>query len=201
MKETKKILILEDDIIVGIDLQEVLIANGYTTTLVHNYEQALAEAKKFKPQLAICDINLGKGLTGIDFVKDVYISLPKLEIIYVTAFSNKQMMDEVATTNSLNYIVKPWNEEQIKVSVKMAFNYIEKKYSNEDLLKGLSLTEFKIIDLIAKQKKSKEIGELLFISDKTVRNHRYNIIKKLNIPNDNNSLLKWALIHMKDSNF
>jgi DNA-binding NarL/FixJ family response regulator len=201
MKESKKVLILEDDIIGGIDLQEVLIANGYTTSLVHNYEQALNEAKKFKPQLAICDINLGRGLTGIDFVKDVYINLPKLEIIYVTAFSNKQMMDEVATTNSLNYIVKPWNEEQIKVSVKMAFNYIEKKYSNEDLLKGLSLTEYKIIDLIAKQKKSKEIGELLFISDKTVRNHRYNIIKKLNIPNDNNSLLKWALTHMKESNF
>ena len=139
-------------------------------------------------------------MTGIDFVKDVYIILPKLEIIYVTAFSNKQMMDDVATTNSLNYIVKPWNEEQIKVSVKMAFNYIEKKYSKEDMLSGLSLTEYKIIDLIAKQKKSKEIGALLFISDKTVRNHRYNIIKKLDIPNDNNSLLKWALTHLNESN-
>ena len=197
MKDNK-ILILEDDIIVGIDLQEVLIANGYNTILVHNYENALIQAKFFKPNLAICDINLGKGLTGIDFVKDVYVLLPKLEIIYVSAFSNKQMMDEVAATNSLNYIVKPWNEDQIKVSVKMAFNYIEKKYSHEDLLSGLSLTEYKIIDLIAKQKKSKEIGALLFISDKTVRNHRYNIIKKLNIPNDNNSLLKWALTHMKE---
>lgn len=199
MKENK-ILILEDDIIVGIDLQEVLIANGYNTILVHNYESALAQAKIFKPNLAICDINLGKGLSGIDFVKDVYILLPKLEIIYVTAFSNKQMMDDVATTNSLNYIVKPWNEEQIKVSVKMAFNYIEKKYAKDDLLKGLSLTEYKIIDLISKQKKSKEISELLFISEKTVRNHRYNIIKKLNIPNDNNSLLKWALTHMNEVN-
>ena len=160
----------------------------------------LIQAKKFKPNLAICDINLGKGLTGIDFVKDVYIILPKLEIIYVSAFSNKQMMDEVSATNSLNYIVKPWNEDQIKVSVKMAFNYIDKKYSKEDLLSGLSLTEYKIIDLISKQKKSKEIGALLFISDKTVRNHRYNIIKKLNIPNDNNSLLKWALTHMKELN-
>ena len=197
MKDNK-ILILEDDIIVGIDLQEVLIANGYNIILVHNYENALIQAKKFKPNLAICDINLGKGLTGIDFVKDVYIILPKLEIIYVSAFSNKQMMDEVSATNSLNYIVKPWNEDQIKVSVKMAFNYIDKKYSKEDLLSGLSLTEYKIIDLISKQKKSKEIGALLFISDKTVRNHRYNIIKKLNIPNDNNSLLKWALTHMKE---
>ena len=40
MKDNK-ILILEDDIIVGIDLQEVLIANGYNTILVHNYENAL----------------------------------------------------------------------------------------------------------------------------------------------------------------
>jgi DNA-binding NarL/FixJ family response regulator len=139
-------------------------------------------------------------LTGIDFVKDVYVILPKLEIIYVTAFSSQQMMDDVSATNPLNYIVKPWNEEQIKVSVEMAFNYIDKKYSKEDLLSGLSLTEYKIIDLISKQKKSKEIGALLFISDKTVRNHRYNIIKKLNIPNDNNSLLKWALTHLKEPN-
>ena len=139
-------------------------------------------------------------MTGIDFVKDVYVILPKLEIIYVTAFSSQQMMDDVSATNPLNYIVKPWNEEQIKVSVDMAFNYIDKKYSKEDLLSGLSLTEYKIIDLISKQKKSKEIGALLFISDKTVRNHRYNIIKKLNIPNDNNSLLKWALTHLKEPN-
>ena len=106
MKDNK-ILILEDDIIVGIDLQEVLTAFGYNTILVHNYENALIQAKKFKPDLAICDIKLGNGLTGIDFVKDVYIILPKLEIIYVTAFSSQQMMDDISVTNPLNYIVKP----------------------------------------------------------------------------------------------
>ena len=67
-------------------------------------------------------------------------------------------------------------------------------------IQGLTRMENIILDLIAKQKKSKEIGEILFISDKTVRNHRYNIIKKLDIPNDNNSLLKWALTHLNDSN-
>jgi DNA-binding CsgD family transcriptional regulator len=36
---------------------------------------------------------------------------------------------------------------------------------------------------------------MLFIAEKTVRNHRYNIIKKLDLPNDNNSLLKWAITH------
>lgn len=69
----------------------------------------------------------------------------------------------------------------------------------EDKLSHLSLTEYKIIDLIAKHKKSKEIGEILFISEKTVRNHRYNIIKKLQIPRDNYSLLKWALTYLKSN--
>lgn len=193
----KRILILEDDQIVAIDLQELLQAAGYDTVIAHNYLEALEHAKKFKPNLAICDINLGSGFTGIDFVKDVYILLPKLEIIFVTAFSNKQIIEEVEATNPLNYIVKPWNEEQIKVTVKLAFSYIEKKHQSDTILKDLSLTEYKIIDLISKQKKSKEIAELLYISEKTVRNHRYNIIKKLNLPNDNNSLLKWAITNIK----
>lgn len=65
----------------------------------------------------------------------------------------------------------------------------------DSIVDCLSLSEYKILDLISKQKKSKEIADILFIAEKTVRNHRYNIIKKLNLPNDNNSLLKWAITH------
>ena len=54
------------------------------------------------------------------------------------------------------------------------------------------------MDLISKKKKSKEIADILFIAEKTVRNHRYNIIKKLQLPNDNNSLVKWAMMHLRD---
>jgi two-component SAPR family response regulator len=118
----QRILILEDDQIVAIDLQELLQAAGYETEFAFSYDEALEKSKKFKPDLAICDINLGEGNSGINFVKDVYIVLPKLEIIYVTAFSNKQIIDDAESTNPINYIVKPWNEEQIKVTVKMAFN-------------------------------------------------------------------------------
>jgi DNA-binding CsgD family transcriptional regulator len=54
-----------------------------------------------------------------------------------------------------------------------------------------------ILGLIAQQKKSKEIAYILHVSEKTIRNHRYNIKKKLNLPNENNSLLKWAVSHFK----
>ena len=61
--------------------------------------------------------------------------------------------------------------------------------------KNLTATESRILSLIAQQKNSKEIAELLFVSEKTIRNHRYNIKKKLDLPKENNSLLKWAILN------
>jgi len=63
--------------------------------------------------------------------------------------------------------------------------------------KNFTATESKILQLIAQQKKSKEIAKILFVSEKTIRNHRYNIKKKLDMPKENNSLLKWALVEYK----
>jgi DNA-binding CsgD family transcriptional regulator len=54
------------------------------------------------------------------------------------------------------------------------------------------MSEYKILKLIAKQMSSKEIAASLFVSEKTVKNHRHNIIQKLNLTNEKNSLLKWA---------
>jgi DNA-binding CsgD family transcriptional regulator len=64
-------------------------------------------------------------------------------------------------------------------------------------ISGLTRMENIILDLIAKQKKSKEIANLLYLSEKTIRNHRYNIKKKLDLPNENNSLSRWAVMSFK----
>ena len=53
--------------------------------------------------------------------------------------------------------------------------------------------EAKILELIAKQKTTKAIAELLFMSEKTVEGHRANIIAKLNLPQEKNALMKWAI--------
>jgi len=63
--------------------------------------------------------------------------------------------------------------------------------------KKLTATESRVLQLIAEQKKSKEIAEILFVSEKTIRNHRYNIKKKLDLPKENNSLLKWAILNFQ----
>ena len=189
----RKILILEDELIVGLDLQEILIQEGYKTNLVHSFDEGMLELTTFNPQLVLCDINLNGKANGIDFAKDVNKLYPFTEVIFITSYTSVKYTEEADQTSPLDYIVKPWNEEQIKVALRRAFKYIDSKKDNMNLMGELSPAEYRILSLIAEQKTSKEIGEELFIAEKTVRNHRYNISKKLNLENTNNNLLKWAI--------
>jgi DNA-binding NarL/FixJ family response regulator len=189
----RKILILEDELIVGLDLQEILLQQGYKTNLVHSFDEGMLELTTFSPDLVLCDINLNGKNNGIDFAKEVNKLYPFSEIIFITSYTSVKYTEEADETSPMDYIVKPWNEEQIKVAIRRAFNYIDSKKDNMNLLGELSPAEYRILSLIAEQKTSKEIGEELFIAEKTVRNHRYNISKKLNLENTNNNLLKWAI--------
>jgi DNA-binding CsgD family transcriptional regulator len=77
----------------------------------------------------------------------------------------------------------------------MAFDHIHVVSEQHKILGDLTQAELKILELIAQNKKTKEIADLLFISEKTVKNHRYHISKKLNLSTENNSLLSFALSH------
>lgn len=193
--EEKRILILEDEIIVALDIKEILENLGYACRVFYAFEAALQAIDSFHPHLVICDINIGDGPSGIDFVRQAQNRISGLAVIYLTAFSDRQMVELAGKTHPLNYILKPWNDHQIRVSVEMAFDYIQLQPEQSKILAGLTHAELKILELIAQNKKSKEIADMLFISEKTVKNHRYHISKKLNLSSENNSLLSFALSH------
>ena len=190
----KRILIVEDEIIVALDIQEILEAFGFTCFACHRYADAMRVLMEQKPNLLICDINLGSAKTGIDFVREAKVIFPQLAVIYVSAFSDKQVAEEAASTGPINYLVKPWNENQLRISVDMAFEQISRSHKAAPAaLPDFTPMEKKILTYIGEEKKTKEIADLLFISEKTVKNHRYNMTKKLQLPNENNSLLLWVL--------
>jgi DNA-binding CsgD family transcriptional regulator len=73
--------------------------------------------------------------------------------------------------------------------------YLIKSNEKNVILENLTQHEVNILKLIARQKTSAEIANMLFISPKTVANHRSNIGKKLELSGEQNSLLKWAIEH------
>ena len=190
--KTKKILILEDEMLQALDLSEFLTTEGYITQIEDSFEKGLKAVRLFQPHLILCDINLKASKTGIDFAKEVNALFSGVELIFITAITKAEIILAAQDTDPLNYIVKPWKEDQIKVTIQIAFNYIEGKLEKNEIIEKLTMAEYKVVKLIAKQKSSKEIADILYISDKTVKNHRHNIIQKLNLSNEKNSLLKWA---------
>ena len=188
----KRILILEDEMLQALDLSELPSMEGYETQIADNYERGIQAIESFEPHLVMCDINLKANATGIDFAKEISKHYPQIQFIFITAITKSSIIEEAQQTDPLNYIVKPWKEDQIKVTVQMAFNYIATKQKNNSAIETLTLSEYKIVKLIAQQKSTKEIAAILFVSESTVKNHRHNIVQKLNLSNEKNSLLKWA---------
>ncbi len=76
-------------------------------------------------------------------------------------------------------------------------NFTKKMNSLKKALSSLTKSELNTIRLVAEEKSSKEIAELLFVTEKSVENYRSRICKKLEISGGSNSLYKWC-IHNKD---
>ena len=73
---------------------------------------------------------------------------------------------------------------------------IERKHEEiHEKLSSLSQKELKTLKLVSQKFSSKEIAELLFVSNKSVENYRSRICKKLMLDARNNSLLLWVLDH------
>ena len=91
------------------------------------------------------------------------------------------------------------NEKFIGSALEPYFNELneedKKKQELIDLIKTLSQSELKTLKLVSNNRSTKEIAELLFLSEKTIENYRSRICQKLNLPPRNNSLLMWVSEH------
>jgi DNA-binding NarL/FixJ family response regulator len=119
------------------------------------------------------------------------------EVIYITSYQSHQIISEAASTLPANYIIKPIDDAQLYAGVQLVISKIQ---SNQNLGKKkipiknkLQDNEYRIVQLIAQRKTTKEIAEALNLSPHTIKNHRHNICRKLGLEDKNNALLQWAL--------
>ncbi len=192
LPETIKILVLEDEFIIAQDIVEIISLIGYTTAKIANtYTEAEQITKDWIPDLVLLDINLESEKTGIDFLLKLQ-KRANINVIFISSIKDEETINQAKLTFPINYLFKPFDEKQLKLTLDLAINAISVKNTSVYLNK-LSHSEIKVVQYISRGHTSKEIAEILFVSEKTIRNHRYNISKKLNLSPEKNSLLKWAM--------
>jgi len=169
-----------------------------------NGKSALDLIRRLKPDVAIIDVQMPL-MDGFDVARIVKNENLPTKIIFLTMFNEESFVKKVFEIGVKGYILKESAvvdilkcidavvEDNFYISPQVSHFLISMNLKTKPSSKEeLTQSEKRILKLIGKGKSSKEIAEELFISYKTVENHRSNICKKLGITG-NSALLKYAL--------
>lgn len=126
-----RLLIVEDEIIVARYIKDILESFGYQVVACSSSgEEAVRLAKELHPDLALVDIVLKGSMDGIKTAHHLttFLGIP---VIYVTAYTDEDTLSRVKGTDCLGYLVKPFDDKDIYVTVELAMH----KRKNRKVLK------------------------------------------------------------------
>jgi len=110
IKSTKKkrILIVEDELIIANDIRGYLSDENYEiTSVVLTGEDAINMAKQNMPDLVIMDILLHGNINGIEAAEEIS-KIRKIPIIFVSAYSHEEIVKQILSDIDYEYILKPF---------------------------------------------------------------------------------------------
>jgi signal transduction histidine kinase len=126
----QKILIVEDEALIGLQIEEQLERFGYEIVSQVTYgEEVLEEVKKCHPDLIMMDINLKGEMTGIEAAHQVR-SFSNIPIIFLTAYGDKKMLEEAKQTSPHGFLTKPFRSQELNAAVELG---IIRHQTEEDL--------------------------------------------------------------------
>ncbi|MEA3553329.1 MAG: response regulator [Campylobacterota bacterium] len=121
-----KILIVEDETLVAMDLKNALEKLDFKiTSIVSTHKDIMKSIKNNEPDIIMMDIKLGEIKDGIEISKDIH-KTKNIPILYLTAFSDDETMERAFQANPIGYLIKPFKREDLKSTIQLAMYKINK---------------------------------------------------------------------------
>ena len=118
MLQNPRILIVEDEKIIALDIQFILESFGYQICgVVSSGEECIKKASQTHPDLILMDIKLKGSMDGICAAKQIQ-SHHNIPVIYLTAYGDKNSLRRVDKTKPFGYISKPFEETELQFKIK-----------------------------------------------------------------------------------
>jgi PAS domain S-box-containing protein len=117
----KRILVVEDETITAEDIKESLQDIGYIVlAVVSSGEEAIIKVEEDNPDLVLMDIMLSGKIDGIETAKQILLRF-NIPVVYLTAYSDKMILERAKITEPFGYILKPFNDRELHTNIEIAF--------------------------------------------------------------------------------
>ena len=204
----KRIIIVDDHDIIRAGIKSVLKPHAEYEVCAEakNGDEALECVEKFKPDILLLDISMPK-IGGLDIIARVKRVSPQTKIIIISVHKLGAYVLKALRQGVSGYLNKDNVAEELilalsrvgagkvylgeAISEYLADSVKEPKKKNEAIA-TLNERESDVLRLVVEGKTAKEMAEILFISRRTVENHKNSILKKMNL-HRTNDLIKYAL--------
>lgn len=177
-----------------------------------NGREAVEQARRLRPLVILMDISMPL-LNGLEATRQIKKELPAIQVVVLTMHENEEYLVNILQAGATGYVLKQAADRELIEAVRIASRgdtYLYPRIARllvTDYLRRveagvpderdaaydtLTQREREILKLIAEGHTNKEIAELLVLSVKTVENHRYSLMNKLNA-HDRGELIKYAI--------
>ena len=159
--------------------------------------EAVQKTQELLPDVVLMDLSM-PALSGLEATRQIKKRFPEVKVLVLTRHANEEYVFQILRAGASGYVVKKAAPTELMLAIKAVYQgdsflspaisrpvieeYIRKAEAmTEDRYDRLTDREREVLQLIAEGHSSREIAELLHISEKTVRSHRANLIDKLDI--------------------
>lgn len=185
-------------------LVDELTAHNYLVVgTAENGAQALENIIECNPDIALLDVEMPM-LNGFEVIQKCQDKNLKTKFIILTSHKERGFIHKAKMLNISGYMIKDERFQALNTCIRSVSNgtsYFSSVFNDVlsteiepqlQKIKLLSPSERTIVRLVAQGKSSKDIGEQLSVSSRTVEKHRSNIISKLGLPPQADALVIWT---------
>jgi DNA-binding NarL/FixJ family response regulator len=172
--------------------------------------ETVRSVERVQPDVLVLDLMM-PGLSGLEILRIVRQRSPRTRVLVLSMYKNTAFIAEALKNGATGYVLKGCTEENILRAVRdtaegrrflsppvtdIAIDaYIEKARSGPfDPHETLTARELEVLQMVAEGRTSTEIAARLHLSQRTVENHRANLMRKLALQN-NSELVRYAVRH------
>jgi diguanylate cyclase (GGDEF)-like protein/PAS domain S-box-containing protein len=132
--EAARILIVEDERIISLDLKHRLEQFGHSVVgIVSTAREAIAQTDSLKPDIILMDIMLGGEMDGIEAADEIRHTHP-IPVVFVTAYADDETLARVKAAQPAGYILKPFKERELYSTIDIAIykNQVDREMRKQE---------------------------------------------------------------------